>query len=261
MNTKIDEIVPKMTQEPLLEKVNEIEEFAQDFEKESVENKSKVSDQISVDLQYEVELAKESNQKRQQSRIEELQAQLVKKEEQTETLMLKVDGLENELEKVNREVALKDAKISEFEKKGKTLSDESSKHLNVVKGLNEKIGRLQKQLQDQREATDAEKRAGMIRERDAETLRKDFYRLESELKTKNKRIDGLLKDIEKFKNSQKIKKSEPTTSDKEPKLKHLEEELRKAERQKMELFGVLRKQTNLIDTMRKQRATIENAYL
>jgi chromosome segregation ATPase len=219
--------------------------------------------EISIDLKYEIELAKESNQKKMQNKIKELTEKLERKENECHTLELKLTTLTEDYETVASDLQLKNKILEDFEKKGKSLNDESQKFLTQIKALNEKISKLQKINLELKESVQNEKKVTAQREKEVELIRKDLYRSETELAARNKRIETLMDDVSKLKNNYKVQKSSKDVikDGTDKRLEKAQDEIKKLEKQRNDLFTVFKKQGQLVEILKKQKLNLESAFM
>lgn len=219
----------------------------------------------SVDLAKEIAMVKEENEKRLKAKIESLEQQLEKTEHALHSLELQHSSLQADHESVLQDLNLKNKIIEEFDKKGRSLSDESQKFLSQIKQLNEKNARLQKKVLELQETSQEDKKTQLAREREAETQRKEIIKLESELTSKSKKIEQLLEDVAKMKTAYRSKvgsaKETGGLENEQKNNEKLQNEIKKLEKQKANLLTVIKKQVQLADVLKRQRANVQSAFL
>lgn len=217
----------------------------------------------SLDLAREIALVKEDNQKKLQAKIEALEQKLEKTEHALHSLELQHSGLQADHETTLQDLALKNRILEDFDKKGRSLTDESQKFLTQIKQLNDKNARLQKRILELQEGSQEERKAQAARERDADAQRKEVTRLQSELVAKGKKIDQLLEDIGRLKATYKAKgipkENEPDNDQKA--TERLQDQVKRLEKQRGDLLAVVKKQAQLADVLRRQRANVQSAFL
>ena len=186
-----------------------------------------------------------------------------KTENELHTLELKHSSLQNDYETVLSDLNLKNKILEDFEKKGKSLTDESQKFLTQIKQLNDKNTRLQKKTMELQEAIQDDKKTQLIKDKEFENVKKENIRLESDVNSKVKKIEQLLEDIAKIKNSYKTQKlaKESNNENENKKNEKMNLEIKKVEKQKNELLNIIKKQSQLIDVLKRQKANIQSSFL
>ena len=234
--------------------------YKNDFSDSDLSNQR---DHESMDLAKEIALVKEDNEKKLKAKIESLETKLEKTEHALHTFELENNSLQNDLENALSDLQFKNKILEDFEKKGKTLNDESLKFLNQIKQVNEKNNRLQKKNVELLENIQENKKQQVQKDREIENIKRENIKNESENLAKSKKIEQLLEDISKIKNTYKTQKvtKESANEFDSKKTEKLIFENKKLEKQKNDLLAILKKQTSLIDVLKKQKVNIQSAYL
>lgn len=216
-----------------------------------------------MDLAREIAMVKEDAEKKLRAKVEALEAKLERTEHALHALELQHGGLQADHEATLADLALKNKILEDFDRKGRTLTDESQKFVTQIKQLNDKNARLQKRVLELQEATQEERKAVATRQRDEDGLRKDVGRLEAESAAKTKKIEQLLEDVAKLRTANKTKAlaKENGPENEGKATEKLRGEVKRLEKQRNDLLGIVKKQTQLAEVLRRQRANVQAAYL
>lgn len=217
----------------------------------------------SLDLAREIALVKEDAEKKLRAKVEALEVKLERTEHALHALELQHSGLQADHEATLADLALKNKILEDFDRKGRTLTDESQKFVTQIKQLNDKNARLQKRVLELQETSQEEKKAQAARQRDEDDLRKEVGRLEAESAAKTKKIEQLLEDVARLRTAYKTKavaKENGPENDAKATDK-LKAQVKRLEKQRNDLLGIVKKQTQLAEVLRRQRANVQAAYL
>ncbi|KAJ3065687.1 Golgin sub A member 2 [Podochytrium sp. JEL0797] len=178
-------------------------------------------------------------------------------------LKAKLVVIQEEMEKVVKNQAIKDNAISILEEKLKFFDEERmkiTKNMQTLQTQIDKSNRSNTDLKARNEILETE-RTSMKKELDA--LSKERRTTENDVNSKDLRLNRALEEIEKLKHT--LNKANADSKDKMENLKKNQQALltenKKLTKQKAELFSVFKKQNLLIDNLKRQKLHLEAAAL
>lgn len=193
--------------------------------------------------------------------LSELKDKNKRLESQVKYQQIKIDSLENEMEKALNELRLKDAELEDFKSKGTTPSDykKASMQAAQISNLNLQLEKYKTMLSDKKSEFSGllEKYNDLQKNCDHNIMNEK--KLKQEIISKDKQIARLLEELDK-KNTNTLTPSNTKSSlDKEN--ERLNNELKKMERQKNDLYVAFKKSLKLCSILKRQKVHLENARL
>ncbi|KAJ3029906.1 UNVERIFIED_CONTAM: Golgin sub A member 2 [Siphonaria sp. JEL0065] len=186
-----------------------------------------------------------------------------KTEASNRLLKAKLVVVQEEMEKVVKNQGIKDTAISMLEEKLKFFDEERGKIVKNVQTLQaqiEKANRANMDLKARNEILETE-RASLKKELDG--LNKERRVTENDVNSKDLRLNRALEEVDKLK--QTLNKANADSKDKIETLKKNSQSLfaenKKLAKQKAELLSVFKKQSLLIDNLKRQKLHLEAAAL
>ena len=170
---------------------------------------------------------------------------------------IKIDSLENEIEKLITDNNAKEMELEELRGKGKTPSNESKKMITQINNLNLQIEKLKTQFNDKASDYTAllEKFNSIQRSLDEHLIIEK--KIKQEMSNKDKKISRLIEELDKKETTSNTKNV--INNDKE--LDRLKIEVKKIEKQKNEIYAAFKKSLKLCSILKRQKIHLENARL
>lgn len=227
-------------------KSNENEEYEQD---DDIKQNKEDFDEEREEMENDFELVKSLN---------ELKEENKKLKNSLKFLEQRLETTENELEKALSESRIKDIELLEYQNKGKTPNSDYKKTMVQINNLNIQLEKYKTMFTDKKNEF-----SGLLEKYNEHQKTIDSFHLQEkkqkqELINKDKQIVKLLEEIEK-KSLIVSNKANVANTDKE--VERLNFELKKAEKQKNDVYIAFKKSLKLISILKRQKVHLENARL
>ena len=169
-------------------------------------------------------------------------------------LTLENESLANQRDNLFEKLALKDRIIDEFDKKGKSVNEESKKYIAQIKQLTEKLEKLQQKNLELLKASQQGQSAKVAQEQSLSGLKKEVAKLNADIAAKNKKVQSLTEEIAKIKTQSEEKLAKGVRDRKDPENEADAKKLKEAQQ-------LTKIQAELIDVLKRQKAQLQASVL
>jgi chromosome segregation ATPase len=170
----------------------------------------------------------------------------------------KIDTLEDELEKALSEIRVRDMELDDLKNKGKTPNNEYKKQISQINSLNQQLEKYKNMFNDKKgEFNGLMEKFNELRGQ-ADAMNGNEKKLKADIISKDKQIARLIEELDK-KNNQNVNNKASVNTDKE--VDRLNNELKKIEKQKNDLYVAFKKSLKLCAILKRQKIHLENARL
>jgi chromosome segregation ATPase len=170
----------------------------------------------------------------------------------------KIDTLEDELEKALSEIRVRDMELDDLKNKGRTPNNEYKKQLSQMNSLTQQLEKYKNMYNDKKGEYNIIMEKFNELQRQTDGMGTSEKKLKADLISKDKQIAKLIDEIEK-KNNVGNNNKVNLGSDKE--VERLNNELKKIEKQKNDLYVAFKKSLKLCSILKRQKIHLENARL
>jgi chromosome segregation ATPase len=170
----------------------------------------------------------------------------------------KIDTLEEELDNALSEVRVRDMELEDLKNKGKTPNNEYKKTLSQINNISQQLEKYKNMYNDKKIEYNGLLDKYNELQKSINNTESNEKKLKSELLSKDKQIARLIEEIDK-KNTPLSNKPISTISDKE--VERLNNEVKKLEKQKNDLYVAFKKSLKLCSILKRQKIHLENARL
>lgn len=169
-------------------------------------------------------------------------------------LTLENESLANQRDNLFEKLALKDRIIDEFDKKGKSVNEESKKYIAQIKQLTDKLEKLQQKNLELLKASQQGQSAKVAQEQSLTGLKKEVAKLNADIATKNKKVQSLTEEIAKIKTQSEEKLAKGVRERKDPDNEADAKKLKETQQ-------LAKTQAELIDVLKRQKAQLQASVL
>ncbi|KAJ4458140.1 hypothetical protein PAPYR_6262 [Paratrimastix pyriformis] len=175
----------------------------------------------------------------------------------------KIQALEEQRDKLIEELKRRDKMLLDTRERGKADQEERAKLDRLSRSLEQQMGKLQQQLEQQQQRNAALSTELEMVQKEFDALGKERKQVAAGSNTRELRLNRALEEIETLRTQ--LKSAKADSQEIQAKARQQEElfrqESRRFQRQKMELLAAFRKQMKLIDILKRQKTHIEASRL
>ena len=225
--------------------------------------KDKNLDQLGGDMLKRIDDAKAVDGVKRLKDYDELQAEQSKKENVIYEQNMIIDEIRSGYEELKVELATKENSLNELQKKGTTISDESSRFVKQIKEISEKLTEEKKKNTEMKKKSTLWEKERLNMNVQFEAMIKDKKKLELDINKKDQKVNKLTEDLDKLKLNQRGEKIQhkQNINSEGSQAQQLANENKKLEKQRNELLIAFKKQLKLIDLLKRQKTHQEAAQM